>query len=192
MGCSSPFRGHWALGLIYNRFYDAWPVQCQTSHHGHCSLDSTFAHPTEDTRLSWLQWLVTNQNRVQLQIVTYNNKSSRKSFGKSHVATPRGREWTRPLCVLAVQCPLQTSPITQPPVCYIHTTQMDTWRYLPAFTLVPSYTARWQRHTGVNNLLKVVTRQCSGRDLNLRPLSCKFNALSLDYQATCMSHAVYK
>jgi len=26
---------------------------------------------------------------------------------------PRGREWTRPLRVLAMQCPLQTSPITQ-------------------------------------------------------------------------------
>jgi len=33
-----------------------------------------------------------------------------------------GREWTRLLRVLAVQCPLQTSPITQPPVRYIHTT----------------------------------------------------------------------
>ena len=43
--------------------------------------------------------------------------------GKGCVATPRGREWTRPLRVLAVPCPLQTSPITQPPqVRYIHTT----------------------------------------------------------------------
>jgi len=33
------------------------------------------------------------------------NKSS-----SSHL----GREWTHVLCVLAVQCPLQTSPITQP------------------------------------------------------------------------------
>jgi len=49
-----------------------------------------------------------------------------KSFGKSRVATPHGREWTRPLRVLAVQCPLQTSPVTQPPVRYIHTTQTDT------------------------------------------------------------------
>jgi len=33
-----------------------------------------------------------------------------------------GREWIHPLCVLAVQCPLYTSPITQPWVRYIHTT----------------------------------------------------------------------
>ena len=34
---------------------------------------------------------------------------------------PHGRNCTRPLCVLAMQCPLQRSPITQPWVCYIHT-----------------------------------------------------------------------
>jgi len=51
-----------------------------------------------------------------------HNKSFPKSFGKSHVAIPHGREWTRPLHVLlSVQCPLQASPITQPPVRYIHT-----------------------------------------------------------------------
>ena len=33
-----------------------------------------------------------------------NNKSSTKSFGKSCVATTHGREWTRPLCALVVQC----------------------------------------------------------------------------------------
>jgi len=31
-----------------------------------------------------------------------NNKSSPMSFGKSRVATPHGRKWTRPLRVLAV------------------------------------------------------------------------------------------
>jgi len=56
----------------------------------------------------------------------HNNKSSPKSFGKSRIATPHGREWTRPLHVLAVQCPLQMSPITQLPVWYIHSTQRDT------------------------------------------------------------------
>jgi len=44
------------------------------------------------------------------------NKSFPKSFRKSCVATAYGREWTRPLRMLAVQCPLYTSPITQPPV----------------------------------------------------------------------------
>jgi len=44
------------------------------------------------------------------------------SFGKSALP-PHSREWTRPLHVLAVQCLLQTSPVTQPPVHCIHTTQ---------------------------------------------------------------------
>jgi len=34
---------------------------------------------------------------------------------------------------------------------------------LPAFTEVLIYTAWWQRHMGVNNLPKVVTRQCVAR-----------------------------
>ena len=37
------------------------------------------------------------------------------------VATPHGRECTRLLHVLAVQCPLQTNPVTQPRILYIHT-----------------------------------------------------------------------
>jgi len=49
-----------------------------------------------------------------------NNKSSPKSFGKSRVVTLHGRKWTRLLRVLAAQSPLQTSPITQPRVRYIH------------------------------------------------------------------------
>jgi len=49
---------------------------------------------------------------------TFDNKSSPKSFGKNRVTTPVGRKWTRPLRMLAVQCPLQTSPITQPRVAY--------------------------------------------------------------------------
>ena len=36
-------------------------------------------------------------------------------------ANLNSKEWTHVLCELAVQCPL--SPITQLPVCYIHTTQ---------------------------------------------------------------------
>jgi len=44
-----------------------------------------------------------------------------KSFGKSHIATPHRCKWTHLLHVLAVQCPLQTSPVTQPLVRHIHT-----------------------------------------------------------------------
>ena len=34
---------------------------------------------------------------------TFDNKSFPKSFEKSHVATPHGRKWNRPLRVLPVQ-----------------------------------------------------------------------------------------
>jgi len=57
------------------------------------------------------------------------NKSSSVIWQQPH-CHPHGTEWTRPLCVLlSVQCLLQTSPITQPPVRYIHTAQTDTWRW---------------------------------------------------------------
>ena len=41
-----------------------------------------------------------------------------------------------------------------------------------------------QRHMGVNNLPRVATRQCAGRELNLRPLDHESNALPLHYRAT--------
>ena len=41
------------------------------------------------------------------------------------VATPHGRECTRPLHALAVQCPLQTSPDTQPWVRYMFDLQIN-------------------------------------------------------------------
>jgi len=37
---------------------------------------------------------------------------------------------------------------------------------------------------GVNNLPRVATRQCAGRESNLRPLDHKFKALLLHYRAT--------
>jgi len=49
-----------------------------------------------------------------------------KVIWEEHVATPHGRECTRLLCALAVQCRLQTSPITQPWVHYIHTHSSHT------------------------------------------------------------------
>jgi len=56
------------------------------------------------------------------------NRTSPPKVGKRWIATTHGREWACPLHVLAVQCPLQTSPITQLPVSYIHTTHTDTRR----------------------------------------------------------------
>jgi len=72
---------------------------------------------------------IINSTSTSLIISLTSNTPSPMSFGKSHIATPHGRKWTRLLHVLAVQCPLQTSPITQSSVCYIHTTQMDTRRW---------------------------------------------------------------
>jgi len=40
--------------------------------------------------------------------------------------------------------------------------------YVPAVKPVPNYTAWWQGHMCVNNLPKVVTRQCPGAESNLR------------------------
>jgi len=40
--------------------------------------------------------------------------------------------------------------------------------YVPALKPIPNYTAWWQRHMCVNNLPKVVTRQCPGAESNLR------------------------
>jgi len=42
-------------------------------------------------------------------------------------------------------------------------------RGITALWLVPNYTAWWQRHMCVNNLPKVVTRQCPSAESNLRP-----------------------
>jgi len=49
-----------------------------------------------------------------------HTKSSPKVIWEECVATSHGRKCTRPLHVLAVQCPLQTSPVTQPWVHYIY------------------------------------------------------------------------
>jgi len=63
---------------------------------------------------------------------------------------------------------------------------------------VPSYTAWWQRHTGVNNLPKVVTQHCFEKDLNPRPTDRKPKCLTrcttappkTDYviQNKCLTH----
>jgi len=52
---------------------------------------------------------------------THNLTSPPKVIWEECVTTPDGRECTHPLCVLAVQCPLHTSPVTQPWIHYIHT-----------------------------------------------------------------------
>jgi len=51
-----------------------------------------------------------------------NNKTAQSHLKTGHIATLRGREWTRLLHVLLVHCLLQTSPITQLMIHYIHTT----------------------------------------------------------------------
>ena len=61
---------------------------------------------------------------------------------------------------------LSTRPAVTSPTAEHH-------RRLP----VPSYTAWWQRHIGVNSLPKVVTQRCLEQDLNPRPTDRKSNAL---------------
>jgi len=55
-----------------------------------------------------------------LQLQQLVSTLHKQYFGMGRVATPHGRECTRRL--RAMQCPLQTSPITQPQVRHIHTT----------------------------------------------------------------------
>jgi len=43
---------------------------------------------------------------------------------------------------------------------------------------------------GVNNLPRVATRQCAGRESNLQSLDHEFNALPLHYRATQLCHSV--
>jgi len=49
-----------------------------------------------------------------------------KVIWEERITIPHGRECTRLLRVLAVQYPLQTNPITQQPVRYIHTATPDS------------------------------------------------------------------
>jgi len=49
-------------------------------------------------------------------------RSPPKVIWEERVAMPHSRQCTSPLHVLAVQCPLQTSPVIQPWANYIHTT----------------------------------------------------------------------
>jgi len=44
--------------------------------------------------------------------------------------------------------------------------------------LLPLGDCKLQRHMDVNNLPEVVTRQCSGRELNSQPLSCESSAVT--------------
>jgi len=47
-----------------------------------------------------------------------------------------------------------------------------------------------QRHTGVNNLPKVVARQCRGRESNPQPADCESETLPLHHRATRVNYAV--
>jgi len=63
--------------------------------------------------LWWVRWVGVTRpapERADYRLL-WSIKSFPKSFGKSHVAIPYDREWTRPLRVLlSVQCSLQVSP----------------------------------------------------------------------------------
>jgi len=79
-----------------------------------------------------MPYLISLTHSSSCSSLHYSKQVLLKVIGEEPRATPHGREMTRPLCELAVQCPLQMSPITQLLVCYIHTTQMDTqWSHIP-------------------------------------------------------------
>jgi len=64
-----------------------------------------------------------NMYRTHYTVQANDNKQViPKVIWEERVATSHGRKWTRPLHVLvAAQYPLQTNPITQQRVSYIHT-----------------------------------------------------------------------
>ena len=71
---------------------------------------------------------------------------------------------------------------THPPVSY-HNFPPGLWspsqpKSVTTHRLVPTCTASCQRHMGVNNLPKVVTRQRGGRGSNSRPLNHPSDALA--------------
>jgi len=67
--------------------------------------------------------IVFSCSRTQTTIVITRNPKVIWEKPRRH----RSRQkWTRSLRVLAVQCLLQISPVTQPPVRYIYITQTDT------------------------------------------------------------------
>jgi len=90
------------------------------------------------------------------------NKSSPKSFGKSRVATSHSRKWTRMLwLLLSVQFPPQTSPITQPPVHYIHIIQIqDDGIYCPSI-------ASRDKNTPISNLPDLYSKRSSSMSYHL-------------------------
>jgi len=71
-------------------------------------------------RLVGLMFRTAVQKGGEGEFETRRNNKSSKVISEERVAAPQGRECTRPLHVLAVQCTLQASPVTQLRVRYIH------------------------------------------------------------------------
>jgi len=67
--------------------------------------------------------------------------------------------------------------------CNAWPVRCQTYGYLserrasPPIEQVPYYTALWQRHTGINNLPRVITQQRQDRESNPRPLDRKCDIL---------------
>jgi len=59
-------------------------------------------------------------SRTKCRLTLHRTRTPKSHLGRV-CRYPHGRECTRLLRVLAVQCPLQTSPVTQPRVHYIQT-----------------------------------------------------------------------
>ena len=85
-----------------------------------CIQTDTHTH-THTHIKSQTQLIIQPTSRLLLAWVKIRNKSS-PVISEEYVTALHNGECTRPLCMLAVQCPLQTSPTTQPRVGNIHTT----------------------------------------------------------------------
>jgi len=84
------------------------------------SLSTTFNGAFHQPLTQHLVLLFTLSLQIMVCIII-TITSPPKVIWKECIATPHGRECTRPLRVLAVQCPLRSSPVTQPRIHYIHT-----------------------------------------------------------------------
>ena len=81
---------------------------------------------------------------------TNNENSPPKSFGKSSISTPQGREWSHPLYVLlAVQCPdrcLLITPATHQPLLAWVTSRKHHYYYMMQADLPSTLkSANWYR-----------------------------------------------
>jgi len=99
-----------------------------------------------------------------LQLYSLAPLCKRKTWSPSQALRPIGRRWSPFPKALS-----QTPVFTLLDHGYGASVSRSVPVYVAAVKPVPNYTAWWQRHMCVNNLPKVITRQCPGAESNLHP-----------------------